>query len=52
MKLDGINPVDLVERQSAVRYGNASTVRMEIRYGIDDTLFQLTDVHIDYLKVP
>lgn len=43
---------DLVERKAAVRYGNASEVRLEIRYGKDDTLFKLENVYVDYIKTP
>lgn len=42
----------LVEKNIAVRVGNVSNVRLEIRYGKDDTLFQLKEVQIDYVKVP
>lgn len=42
----------LVERNSATRYGNPSNVRMEIRYGRDNSLFELKQVFIDYIKVP
>ncbi len=41
-----------VEKASGLRYGNKSKVRMEIRYGKDDSLFKLSKVYIDYLKVP
>lgn len=34
------------------RYGNKSKVRMEIRYGKDDSLFKLSRVYVDYLKSP
>jgi hypothetical protein len=34
------------------RYGNQSKVRMEIRYGKDNSIFRLSSVLIDYLKVP
>lgn len=34
------------------RYGNKSKVRMEIRYGKDDTLFKLNKIYVDYLKAP
>ena len=44
--------IDLVEKQSAARIGNASNVRCEIRYGKDDSLFQLVEVQVDYVKVP
>lgn len=42
----------LVERNIATRYGNPSNVRMEIRYGRDNSLFELKQVLIDYIKVP
>lgn len=42
----------LVEKPGKNRYGNASKVRMEIRYGKDDSLFELAKVYIDYLKAP
>lgn len=42
----------LVERTAAQRIGNPSNVRVEIRYGRDDTLFKLREVQIDYIKVP
>ena len=41
-----------IEKISTKRYGNKSKVRMEIRYGKDDTLFTLSKVYIDYLKSP
>lgn len=41
-----------VERAGQVRYGNVSTVRCEIRYGTDRTLFELIGVYIDYIKTP
>ena len=51
---DGENTkeVSLVEKPTAVRFGNASNVRCEIRYGKDDSLFQLAEVQIDYVKCP
>lgn len=42
----------LVEKNMGHRFGNASTVRCEIRYGKDDSVFQLKSIHIDYLKSP
>lgn len=42
----------LVERTAAQRIGNPSNVRMEIRYGRDDSLFKLREVQVDYIKVP
>ena len=41
-----------VERGAYIRYGNQSSVRMEIRYGTDDSLFTLKKVYIDYIKAP
>lgn len=42
----------LVERTAAQRIGNPANVRLEIRYGRDDSLFKLREVQIDYIKVP
>ena len=44
--------ISLVEKPTAVRIGNTSNVRCEIRYGKDDSLFQLAEVQVDYVKVP
>lgn len=44
--------VSLVEKPAALRMGNTSNVRCEIRYGKDDSLFQLAEVQIDYVKCP
>lgn len=41
-----------VERAAKARYGNTSKVRLEIRYGTDDSVFKLTHVYIDYIKAP
>lgn len=49
-----------VERTGQVRYGNVSTVRCEIRYGTDNSVFTLDTinggqggkVYIDYIKTP
>ena len=48
----GDSKESVVERNIGHRFGNASTVRMEIRYGKDDSVFELVNVHIDYLKSP
>lgn len=42
----------LVEKVAENRYGNRSKVRMEIRYGKDNGIFELAKVYIDYLKAP
>lgn len=44
--------VSVVERDTATRYGNASNVRMEIRYGSDNSIFTLEKVFVDYIKAP
>lgn len=44
--------VSTVDREIAMRYGNPSNVRMEIRCGNNDTIFQLKKVLVDYIKVP
>ncbi len=41
-----------VERGQAIRYGNVSKVRLEIRYGTDDSVFELKKVYVDYIKAP
>ena len=41
-----------VEKVGKVRYGNASKVRLEIRYGKDNSLFELTNIWVDYIKAP
>ena len=52
-KLSGITEEQsIVEKPIASRIGNASNVRCEIRYGWDDSLFQLVEVQVDYVKVP
>jgi len=43
---------DMVEREAGMRYGNSSNVRLEIRYGHDDSIFELKKVFIDYIKTP
>lgn len=44
--------VSTIERATAQRYGNASNVRMEIRYGSDNSIFKLVAVSVDYIKTP
>lgn len=40
------------EKADKLRDGNTSPVKIEVRYGKDNTLFVLTEIQIDYLKVP
>lgn len=44
--------ISTVEREAGQRYGNASKVRCEIRYGKDNSVFILEKVFIDYIKAP
>lgn len=48
----GGKSVDLINKPAVNRYGNASQVRMEIRYGRDNSIYELTDVFVDYIKTP
>ena len=41
-----------IEKPAASRVSNSSNVRLEIRYGRDNTVFELKEVQIDYLKAP
>ena len=42
----------LIEKEAANRYGNASPIRMEIRYGKDKSVFELDKIYVDYIKTP
>lgn len=52
INLSDSRTVSTVERDTGTRYGNASNVRMEIRYGHDNSVFSLEKVFIDYIKSP
>jgi hypothetical protein len=39
-------------KRAETRYGNKSKVRMEIRYGKDNSIFELAKVYVDYIKAP
>lgn len=52
ISLQGITNTSLVEKEPAVRYGNPSPVRLEIRYGKDQSVFELDKIYIDYIKTP
>lgn len=41
-----------IEKVKDNRYGNKSNVRMEIRYGKENSVFLLSKVYVDYLKSP
>ena len=49
---DSKGEYSLREKGAGIRYGNKSEVRIEIRYGTDDSVFELTDVYVDYIKAP
>lgn len=42
----------LTERKESYRYGNRSKVRLEVRYGKDNSVFSLEKIYVDYLKAP
>ena len=42
----------VVEKPAAVRIANPQKVRMEIRYGRDDSVYRLVAVVVDYVKAP
>lgn len=46
------NTVSLIEKPANLRHSNQSDVRLEIRYGKDNTVFELVEVIIDYIKSP
>lgn len=52
IKLGNQGDVSLIEKPAQNRYGNPSKVRMEVRYGTDDSTFKLEKVIVDYLKSP
>ena len=51
-KGEGTTQANAVEKVAQVRYGNPGNVRIEIRYGKDNSLFQLERVYVDYIKAP
>lgn len=48
----GGNSISLVEKPAGLRHSNATEVRCEIRYGKDDSVFELVEVLVDYIKSP
>lgn len=52
ISLKNIQNKSTVEKESGIRYGNPSSVRCEIRYGKDHSVFELQSVVIDYIKAP
>lgn len=50
--MSGNKKVSLVEKPTAQRLANSSKVRVEIRTGKDDSIFELKSIYIDYIKAP
>lgn len=48
----GEEKVSLIEKPAGTRVSNASQVRLEVRYGKDNSIFQLSNVFVDYIKAP
>lgn len=46
------DPQESVEREAEERYGNQSKVKLELRYGDDDKIFEPSLVYVDYIKAP
>ena len=44
--------VNTVEKPSYLRHSNPQKVRMEIRYGKDNSVYELVEVRVDYVKSP
>lgn len=42
----------VVDKPTALRYSNPTTIRCEIRYGMDDSIYKLAEVQVEYLKSP
>lgn len=49
---DGVKNASSIEKPAYVRHSNPTKVRCEIRYGKDDTIYQLVQVNVDYVKSP
>lgn len=45
-------PYSVVDKTAGIRHSNASSVRMELRFGDDNSVFELQKVLVDYLKSP
>ena len=52
LTLSGGDSDDLIEKTATHRYGNASNVRLELRYGKDNSIFELNNIWVDYIKTP
>lgn len=53
LKINNANKsTNLVEKEEGVRISNPVQVRCEIRYGKDNTVYNLKQVNVDYIKSP
>lgn len=50
--LGNTGKVDLVDKSTYTRAANPTAIRCEIRYGKDDSVFELVYALIDYIKAP
>ena len=48
----GESTESVVDKPTALRYSNPTTIRCEIRYGMDDSIYKLAEVQVEYLKSP
>ena len=48
----GESEESVVDKPTAIRVSNPTAVRCEIRYGMDDSVYKLVEVQIEYLKSP
>lgn len=46
------NDISIIEKVAGYRYGNKSKVRMEVRYGSDNSTFVLNKIYVDYIRSP
>ena len=53
-KSDSLNKhiTSTIEKPATIRVSNPQKVRMEIRYGRDNSIYELVEVRIDYVKSP
>lgn len=47
-----VDGIDLYNPEGGIRYGNKTSVVLQLRYGEDDSLFELYKVAVDYIKTP
>lgn len=53
IKNEGVSSqVSVVDKPTGLRYSNPTSVRCEIRYGMDDSIYKLVEVQVEYLKSP